>query len=42
VDEVEKRDLLMVSLEWMTQLWVEYNVAGGEAWENLGKDMGTL
>jgi hypothetical protein len=29
VGEVEKRDLLMVSLEWMTQLWVVYSGAGG-------------
>jgi hypothetical protein len=37
VGEVEKRDLLMVSLEWMMHIvggmhcwWVEYSVTGGE------------
>jgi hypothetical protein len=30
VGEVEKRGLLMVSLEWMMQLLVKYSVAGGE------------
>jgi hypothetical protein len=30
VDEVKKEGLLMVFLEWMTQLWVEYSVVGRE------------